>query len=99
MLKADLKGLSAARAAFEKNRRNEAARHEIGSWHAHDYRVTLTAIGSPEAEYVLTEHLSCGFALNSQNLVAISSPLQVLSAFSLQHGSNAPQMMKLGGCF
>lgn len=58
MLKADLRGLSAARAAFEKDRRNEAALHEIRSWHARDYRVALTAVGTPEAEYVLTEHLS-----------------------------------------
>ncbi|UWM79478.1 hypothetical protein N1937_30210 (plasmid) [Rhizobium sp. WSM4643] len=57
MLNADLAGLSTAKAAFQKNRRNEAALDEIRSSHSHGYRLSLTAVGTPEAEAVLAGHL------------------------------------------
>ncbi|MGO6980978.1 NACHT domain-containing protein [Rhizobium leguminosarum] len=57
MLNADLVGLSTARAASQKNRRDEAALDEIRSSHSHDYRLSLTAVGTQEAEAVLAAHL------------------------------------------
>ncbi|WP_312367016.1 hypothetical protein [Ensifer sp.] len=57
MLNAELRGLQSARVAFEEDRRNEAARSEIGYSHAHDYRTALTAVGTREAELILKEHL------------------------------------------
>ncbi len=57
MLDADLAALSVAKDVLQKNPRGRAALNEVRSSHSHDYRVTLTAIGTPDAEAVFVDHL------------------------------------------
>ncbi|TLX08598.1 hypothetical protein [Rhizobium sp. MHM7A] len=57
MLNADLAALSTAKAVFRNNRRDDAARQEIRSSYSHEYRLSLTEAGTPEAEGVLAAHL------------------------------------------
>src|SRR3546814_4862372 len=57
MLAADLACVRAARTAFEADRGDMTALQEMRNSHTMDYRVTLTSIGTPEAEDVLRDHL------------------------------------------
>src|SRR3546814_19669651 len=57
MLAADLACVRAARTAFEADRGDMTALQEMRNAHTMDYRVTLTSIGTPEAEDVLRDHL------------------------------------------
>jgi hypothetical protein len=58
MLEADLAGRRAARAAYEADRTNRSALDDLRNSHAHAYRMILCAVGTPEAEAVLLDHLS-----------------------------------------
>lgn len=57
MIKADLAGLGAARAAFAANSSNEKALNEMRSSHVQDYRIVLTTIGNDEAGTILKRYL------------------------------------------
>ena len=57
MLNAELGAYHAAKAAFEVNRGDQKALDEIRFPHAHEYRVILVKIGTPDAVNVLKQHL------------------------------------------
>jgi hypothetical protein len=58
MLAADLAGKRAARAAYAADRSNHLALNDMRISHAFAYRFILCAVGAPEAEAVLLNHLS-----------------------------------------